>query len=184
MTEQIAQHPVLTILISWVGSGFLSALVAGIYNLRAKRSEYVNDYYKLVIKRRIEAYEQLERVIIQFKFTVVDDDKRGYHLPFASEEDKDWDATQILLAGVMSQGLWLSDKVFAKLRELNLILFRHSKPPSMVEFGKQQYEKIATLRAELERLLAQDMLTLHDVGLFLKTKDRPDPGFSAVYLKG
>jgi hypothetical protein len=53
----------------------------------------------------------------------------------------------------------------------------------MVEFGKKNYEAIATIRAQLERLLAKDMLNLHDVRAFLKSKDKPDPGFRAFHVK-
>jgi len=49
IAQQVTQHPWATIITSWLGSGALSALVAGMYNLRAKRNEYVNDYYKIVI---------------------------------------------------------------------------------------------------------------------------------------
>ncbi len=44
----------------------LGAVIAGLYNLRAKRAEYVNEYYKTVIGRRIAAYEQLEELIVSF----------------------------------------------------------------------------------------------------------------------
>jgi len=40
-----------------------------------------------------------------------------------------------------------------------------------------------TARTELERLLAVDMLTLHDVEGFLKSKNKPDPGFSPIMLE-
>ena len=45
----------------------IGATIAGAYNLRAKRNEYVNEYYKLVVRRRVEAYEKLENLIINLK---------------------------------------------------------------------------------------------------------------------
>jgi hypothetical protein len=83
----------------------------------------------------------------------------------------------------MDQGLWLSDEVFDKLRDLNYLLFRFNKPASVIEFGKQNYQTVATWRADLERLLAKDMLRLHDVKRFLKHKNKSDPGFHPVQLK-
>ena len=82
----------------------------------------------------------------------------------------------------MTQGLWLSDEAFGKLQELNVLLFYFEKPTSVVDFGKSKYQAIAALRAELERILAKDMLTLHDVRRFLKSKDKPDQGFREVDL--
>jgi hypothetical protein len=76
MIQQIAEqltHPWVTIITSWLGSGLVGALVAGIYNLRAKQKEYVNDYYKMVIQKRIAAYEQLEQTtIIPLKCALAD----------------------------------------------------------------------------------------------------------------
>jgi hypothetical protein len=184
MTDQIVQHPWLTILLSWLGSGFLSALVAGVYNLRAKRNEYVNDYYKTVITRRIAAYEKVEVLIIQLKAAVADvGDNRPYHLMFSSENDEDWQRSWMLLHEAMSQGLWLSDGLFAKLRELNILAFHYDRPSSVIEFGKKNYQALALLRNELETMLAKDMLHLHDVARFLKSKqDRPGLGFTPTRL--
>jgi hypothetical protein len=184
MTEQIVQYSWSTVLASWLGSGFLSALIAGAYTLRAKHNEYVNDYYKTVITRRITAYEKLEVLIIQLKAAVADEgDNRPYHLMFSSEKDEDWQRSWMLLHEVMSQGLWLSDGLFAKLRELNILAFHYDKPSSVIEFGKKNYETLAVLRDQLETTLAKDMLHLHDVARFLKSKqNRPDLGFTPTRL--
>jgi hypothetical protein len=184
MTDQMIQHPWLTVLASLLGSGFVSALIAGAYSLRAKRNEYVNDYYKTVIARRITAYEKLEVLIIQLKAAVADKgDNRPYHLIFSSETEEDWQRSWIVMHEVMSQGLWLSDGVFAKLRELNILAFHFDKPNSVIEFGKKNYQTLALLREELETMLAKDMLHLHDVARFLKSKqDRPDLGFTLTRL--
>lgn len=182
--RQVFQQSWPTILTSWLGSGFLSAVVAGIYNLHSKQKEYVNDYYKTVINRRVAAYENLEALIVALKTSVVDEsDKKGYHLLFSSEKEEDWEAAFVVVGRVMDQALWLSDEVFRGVRDLNYLIFHFEKPPSVVEFGKKNYERIATLRADLERLLARDLLNLHDVRRFLKGKDQPDPGFHAVDLK-
>lgn len=180
---QLTQHPWITIITSWLGSGALSALVSGVYGLRSKRNEYANEYYKTIIERRIAAYEQLENTIVPLKTSIADNDNRLYHVPFSSEKDEDWNRNVVSLLAVMSQGLWLSDEVFDKLKELNLLLFRSKKPDSVIEFGKANYEQIATIRAALERMLARDMLSLYDVKRFLKSKDNRDPGFHWVHLK-
>jgi hypothetical protein len=92
----------------------LGAVIAGIYNLRAKRNDYVNDYYKTIIHRRIEAYEQLERLIEDLRTAVVDKDCRPYHWAF-DREDSRLDLFKRLL-DTMSRGLWLTDRAFAKTR--------------------------------------------------------------------
>jgi hypothetical protein len=165
-----------------LGGALIGALVAGIYNLRAKRNEYINDYFKTVIHRRIAAYEQLEGLIACFKAAVVGKDRKPYHLPLSGEGAKEDIFTRLF--AVMSQGLWLSNEAFDKVTELNYLLFGVPNLESdVIAFGKQNYQTIATLRDELERILAADMLELHDVGRFLKrNQKRKDPGFQPVHL--
>jgi hypothetical protein len=182
MASDPASQPLWLIVLSTSAvSAIISAVVSGFYNLRARRDDYVNDYYRTVIKRRIAAYEQLEKLITQLKIAVVDKDNRPYHLMFAVDEHSQPDPHTNLI-GVMALGLWLSNEVFAKTRELSILLFS-LKAGNELEFGKTNHEKISTLRAELERLMARDMLNLHDVEGFLKSKDQPDPGFSPIRLE-
>jgi hypothetical protein len=179
--EQVIQHPWVTVITSWLGSGLICAVVAGIYNLRAKQKEYVNDYYKEVIKRRIAAYEQLEQLIMWLKSTVVDDDNRPYHVLFSSNTEEDW--RRVFQVVFQTNGLWLSEEAFSKAGEFAVLIYSLDDPANIIEFGKAHYQTIATIRADLERILARDMLNLHDVASFLKSKNKPDPGFRVVKLK-
>ncbi len=162
----------------------LGALIAGVFGLWAKHSEYVNDYYKTVIQRRIAAYEQLESLIIDFKPAVYDTDREPYHLPFSGDKAKE--KVFVQLFSVMSQGLWLSDEAFRKVRELNCLLFPMPDVEcDAIKFGKTHWRAIAELREALEGILAADMMELHRVGRFLKRKkNRKGPGFETVQLGG
>lgn len=182
--HEIVQQPWITIITSWLGSGVLSAIFAGLYNLRAKQNEYVNDYYKNVIRRRMSAYEQLEQLLIWLKTAVIGEDIQPYHLLFASAKEEDYQRVFELIQRVNAHGLWLSDGALSKCRELSIIFYKLDNANAMIEFGKKNYQKIATIRHELEMLLARDMLKLHDVKHFLRSKDQPDPGFHGVDLGG
>jgi hypothetical protein len=157
-------------------------LLTGVFNLRAKRNEYVNDYYKTVIQRRIAAYEQLESLIIAFKTAVVDQaDMKAFHQPFSGDSHRDDIFT--LIGSTLSQGLWLSDKAVQKTIDLNYLLFRMPDAPgSLITFGKAHYSEIAELRAGLERILAADMLKMHEVRHFLSQKAKQHLGFHDVQL--
>ena len=159
----------------------LAAVVAGIYKLRATGDDYVNDYYKTVINRRIEAYEQLERLIESLRTAVVDQDCRPYHFVFDQKEALPNLFKEIF--DTMSHGLWLSDEAFAKTRDLNYLVFRMSVAGGdMIEVAKQNHPMIAEGRESLERILAADMLGLHDVKRFLKRKKNSRSGFQPVQL--
>ena len=162
-------------------SAVLCALITGAYVLRNNRNEYVNDYFKTVIQRRLAAYEYLENLIVSIKTAVIDSDNKPYHLLFS--KDDDWTSAYTLLHNVMSQGLWLSDEAFEKSQELNYLAFRLSPSnTSIIDFGKKNYEAIATIRSEMEKILANDMLELHDVKTFLKRKKKNNHGFHTVQL--
>ncbi len=164
-------------------SAIVSAFIVGVFTLRVKRKEYVNDYYKTIIHKRISAYEEVEKLIVGLKACHVADDNRPYHTLFSSEETEDWFRAFALIENAMSQGLWLTDDVFLTLAELNYLVYHSKKPESVIEFAKTNYESIASIRQHLEILLARDMLLLHDVKHFLKSKNRPDPGLHRVALK-
>ena len=164
--------------IAFISSGLtlsgvlLAAVIAGVYNLRAKQNEYVNDYYKTVIQRRIDAYEHLERLIIDLRTSVLDKDNKPYHRLFSIGNASE--SAFKRLFSVMSQAMWLSDEAFTKTRDLNYLLFGlgTGSEGDPVEFAKQNYRAIAELREALEKILAADMLELHKVRRFLKQKKR------------
>jgi hypothetical protein len=160
------------------GFALLGGLLGGAYSLRVKRNEYVNDYYKKVIDRRLAAYEQLESLIISLRTTFLGDDKKPYHLLFSQDGDGGLLQAYPMIHNIAAQALWLSDEAFDKTKELNLLLWRFkSSGSNPVEFGQLNYEALSGLRESLERVLAADMLGLHDVILFLrKKKTKPDPG--------
>lgn len=166
----------LSILSSSLASVIIGGMIVGFYNLRIKRNEFINDYYKSIIKRRVEAYEQLERLIVALKSTVVGADKQPYHLLFA--KDDNWESAHRLTFSVNSQALWLSDDAFERTRDLNYLFYGLTPTAgSAIEFGKTNYRKIAELREKLEQILAGDMLELHKVHKFLKRKKKMIRGF-------
>ena len=171
---------VAVILSSSVISGVVGALVAGWFNLRSKRSEYENAYFKMVLERRLKAYEQVEHLITQLKVAVLDQDKRPYHLLFSAEDSAE--NTYKELFSVMSSALWISDDLFDETRKLNVLIYTRSEGTgvsSLIEFGKQHYQELAELRTRIEKLHARDMLTLHEVPTFLKSK-KPKDSFAVL----
>ena len=173
----------LAILSSSLLSGILGALIAGAFGLRGKRNDYVNDYFKTIIARRLEAYEKLEQLINALKLSVLDGDQQPYHQVFSNEAT--WKDIYCLFLEATAHPLWLSDEVFAKTRELNIMLLHAStNDRNLVEFGKSNYAPIAELREEIEKLHAKDMLVLHDVERFLKKKKAHQSGFSPIDVRG
>jgi hypothetical protein len=169
---------------SAAGSAIISGIILGWFNLRAKRNEFVNDYHKLVIQRRIAVYEQLELLIFLIKSVSVDrGDARPYHLVFGMDNPDTAIYTPLMfLAG---NSLWLSNKAFDISRRFNILM--HGLPTedqaAAVEFGKAHHQELARIREELENVLADDMRTLYKVKQFLKSKKKAPAEFQPVYLE-
>lgn len=160
----------------------IGACVAGFFTLRAKRNEYVNDYFKIVLQKRVEAYEHLEALIQAYKTTFVDVDNEAYHAPFGSKGLSE--NAFALMGPAIESGLWLKDETFEVLQKLNYIMFGEpDKDDDRIAFGKKHYREIATLREKLETRLASDMLELHKIARFLKAKKKRALGFHAVRLE-
>ena len=168
----------LAVLSSSLIAGVLGALIGGWFTLRGKQNDYANEYYKLVLTRRVQSYEHLERLITMLKTAVLDRDGQPYHLLFAQEESEK--EVYALLFSLMSNALWLSDELFDLTREFNVLFYSHSNTEGdLIQFGKKHYKEIAELRTKIERVHLHDMLTLHEVPRFLKSK-RPTDSYSSI----
>jgi hypothetical protein len=163
-----------------IGGAAISFVVTGIFGLRAKRAGYRNEYHKMVLEKRMAAYERLEALIVSLKTSIFDEkDKQRYHLLFS--RDDDWLSAYQLLMDVNSRALWLSAKAFKKTRDFNYYIYQPKPIGGAIEFGKKNYEKIAKLRDELEIIVAEDMRNLENVKRFLKQQaERKPAGFVAA----
>lgn len=154
-------------------SAVVSASVGGWFNLRSKSNEYANVYYKMILERRLAAYEEVERLIGTVKVAVVGDDHKPYHMLFSIDDDHA--NVYMQLHETMSNALWLTDELFDLTRQLNILVYTGAtKETGLIEFGKKNYKAVGELRTKLERVHARDMLALHDAPAFLKAKKPTD----------
>lgn len=165
-------------------SGAVSAaIISGLFAILSKRMEFSDEYYKQIIERRMDAYAELERLIHSIKVAVLDSsDGQLYHELFS--KDDDYQRVYILLHDVMSKSLWLSNGAFEETRQLNLLVFRNTSSVSgtgLIAFGKTHYREIARLRERLEVNFAADLLRLHKVSSFLRSK-RPRNNFEDLQI--
>jgi hypothetical protein len=103
-----------TILTSTVAAAIVSSIISGFYSKHVKQQDYVNEYYKLIIKRRIEAYEQLERLIVSLKMSILSEDKKPYHFLFSQGNDSS--AAYTTVTNTLISALWMSNSAFEKVK--------------------------------------------------------------------
>lgn len=176
---------VTLVLSSSLLSAIATTVLGGIVSGLLKRADYADEYYKQVLQRRIEAYEVLEAQIGLLKQSVLDNDKKIYHLVFAYGIDKFHELQQGLML-VMSKSLWLSEELQNAVVDINREFldasFRASDDASLVAVGKVKYERIATLRHSLEHIFSEDIGSLHEIKRFLRAKAKSSHEFSPFYI--
>jgi hypothetical protein len=170
-TQVVSQVAWITGIFALFGA-LIGSLVSGFFALRSKREEYVHDFFKIVIRKRVEAYEHLESVIQAFKTALVDNDNQPYHQPFDTE--KQYIDCVIRVGNAMNSGLWLSDTAFDAVQEINYLQFGvpMDDKERRIRFGKEHYAELANMREALEKQLTADMMELHKVREFLIEKKK------------
>lgn len=169
------------IISSSLASAIITTILGGIISGWLKRIDYADEYYKQILKRRIEVYELLEAEIGILKQSCLDDDGKAYHLVFAYGKDSFYDLQKGLMA-VMAKSLWLSDDlqdiVVSINREFLDASFTAQNDEALITVGKDKYQKIANLRHQLEQRFSHDISTLHQIKPFLKKKSKSKSEFS------
>ena len=162
------------ILSSALVSSLLSSVATWLIGNHALNKSFKNDYYKLVINKRIAAYQYIDNQLKTIKISALDDDAKPYHLMFYGDSKTVY-KNQHNLIFARANGIWLSSKMEDALYELNKLFFEINNSitddiDGNVVVAKEYYYKVAEARDKVEMQLRKDMLVLYDVKGFLKEK--------------
>lgn len=151
----------------------ISSSISGYFNIFVKRKEYENEYFKQIVSKRLNAYEQLNQIIYIFKGSAQDNDGKVYHVIFHNKES--FEDFQMLLFNNKSNSFWYSDNLSKYLLDLFKEFGRidaKSKQNniSYSEIAKEEYKNLATLRDKIEIELVKDLPKLYDINNFLNSK--------------
>jgi len=157
-------------------ASIVSILVTYIVTLRLKRIDFRNDYYKVILTKRLKAYQFIEAQIAVLKSTVVEeDDGKPYHVIFSYGEEKCIEFQQNSLIAI-SYGLWIDDETMKELENLNELFFSIDNQINLktqkeiIEIGKKYYREISDSRIALEKSLKKGLYELHDVKRVFRPK--------------
>ncbi len=164
---------------SSVLAAVISAMISWFVSLQLKKLDYKNDYYKIVIKKRLEAYSFIEGQLSVLKNVVFDEsDNRPFHMLFSNGEMLFYESQQNLQSA-MSLGLWISEKTIAILDDTLTVFLKISVENDLsanervIEIGKEHYKELAGLRKKLDDSTRKDLLSLYKMKGFGKSADRP-----------
>ena len=167
---------------------FTSSLVAGsictilshYFTLKVVNTNYKNEYYKILIKKRIEAYEYIETQTAIFRIVVFDDiDRRFYHLMFSKGEES-FIEFQKNLVFANKCNLWLDDNIYKTLDEINNLFYNivtklHNKSEEeSINIGKEYYQQISDFRIKLENDLRKALRDLYKIKPLFKEKEKKE----------
>lgn len=159
---------------SAVIAAIVSSIASYLINKYSQNQAYKNDYYKSVISRRFETYQNIDDIIRALKSTMVDNDGRGCHSMFTGGK-KEYYQTIVYLHNALTDSIWLSNEMFNELRNLNQLFLNigddiTDDASSNIAIGKENYSKLGKYRTDIENQFKTDLLKMYDVEGFLETK--------------
>lgn len=164
------------ILTSSLIAGIISALVSYFISVRLKKLDFKNEYYKEILKKRINAYQYIEAQIAVLKSVVLDEnDNLPYHAIFSYGDVEFFDYQKNLIMAI-NYNLWIDDKTANILENLNELFYSLNIKTNgiseieMHKLGKQYYQKLSDLRFELENSTKEGLYNLHDIRKAFKPK--------------
>lgn len=157
----------MTLLTTIISSTVIATILSSLVNYWMKKQDFKNEYYKMLLAKRMDAYQEVENQISILKTSVLDkQDGKAYHQVFSFGDDYFLRFGQSLSVA-NSKNIWLNDQTNNKLAELmhiiNKIPFEYSTSDEeqLIAAGKKYYWEIANLRDELENMTRSDLLNLH-----------------------
>lgn len=152
----------------------IGALLTGYFNIKTKDKEYRNSYSKMILEKRLYAYEELNSLINSLYTSALDgDDSKAYHIIFHSE-----DRFKNFLKDVYSITFikfWLSDRTNNYLQKLftefQMCLDLIDNGENVIFIGKKEYKFIGEIRDNLEQSLLNDMKELYKIDKFFNEKE-------------
>jgi hypothetical protein len=153
-------------------SGASASLITFLANYYLKKQDYKRDYYKKITDKRISAYEELENIISEFRYTKkyenCSKESKYYHSCIDTLNKRQDIINQI--RSCLKRKIWLSRSMGVKLSMLYLILMDCNEKDESAYQNKlvDKYERITRITFGMRKILIEDLLKLYDIEHFLK----------------
>ncbi|MFA6922879.1 MAG: hypothetical protein WC223_01375 [Bacteroidales bacterium] len=151
-------------------SSLLSSGLTGFLTWLIRKNDYKNEYYKELIRKRLEAYEFLENILGHLSITTYEENtKEKYHVLFVDKQLYAELFKQIAIA--LKFNLWISENTRKTLIKLNVfqieignnVLNINIPNETIIPVAIENYAKICEIRKELRNNILDDFKNLHKV---------------------
>ena len=154
-------------------SSVLAALISLAGNHVLAQLQFKRDYFKEIIGKRLNAYQQVDELIGILRMTTYDDSGRIAHALFLNKAI--YERATFIAAAAVGLSLYLSESIRDTLSKVNFILLKlpqNASESDAFDIGVAERDALSELRQKLEHLVAADLLELYKVRRFLKAKRR------------
>ncbi|WP_034043985.1 hypothetical protein [Wocania ichthyoenteri] len=179
------------IILAILTSSVFSAILTSFFNWKLHNSNYKKDYYKKLLDKRLNAYEDLNR-FINILSNIVYTEKGMIHGLFCGSVGFNHISSE--LRKTQEKSFWLDDITGHKLTELSVFLFNNvsgkiddSLPEEVTrekyyELGIEHYQKIEEFKGTLKFFMNNELKRLYKVEDFFND-DRIGSKTYPVYEK-
>ena len=161
-------------------SSVIAALVSSITAYLIKKYEYRSEYFKLVLNKRLEAYQKLEELLIHFRITANDESDHQFYYSLIFDKRKYLENFITKLSLLRFESIWFSNEVIISLDKLGQIFmiidqaYKGKSDALLIAEGKKRYKEFAKLKKDLEVTIIRDLENLADVRKHFRNKKNTD----------
>ena len=168
--QDLSAKEIRTILLSVLTSSTATLLITAYFQNRQANKAYKNEYYKKIIEKRFNAYEDLEDVLRRLSTRLYD--KEGTTL-LVLQDPKTFNDFFLSIFQAQLNAKWLGKESQAKLREMSIIVAKIGEEigkipttESIKIVSKPYLGELLRLRTELLSHSLSDFENLHNVDKF------------------
>lgn len=172
-----------------VASGVLAAIVSGFLSVYLQKIQYRNDYYKLIIGKRLEAYELLDKALYATILTYDHKDGKYYEFMLTYNRYKEFydkfipilnysrmysDKTWNVLTSFKKQIFEYNNKIYQAFLEeegpFDMGDYWTGEPGTTghIHLASSHFNQIERILGNLHNSIYNDMLELHKIGKIKK----------------
>ena len=151
--------------LSIVGGALLTLITTLIVN----RVSYKQEYYKMIIEKRIKAYNTIEHFVNSIK----DLETKALTDLNGTNKDDFFNLLHKEIEKAKSVSVWLSNKMKESLNEFGVLLTHYELVINSDEVESRNidiYSSISENKKKIEQVLKMDLTSLHKVRQFLRSK--------------
>ena len=136
--------------------------------------DFKNDYKKIIIKKRINAYSHIEKLINDL-YRVYHRNSNIYHKVFEYENNMKKFSNNLINI-MCEEKIWISADIHKNMFVLNNIIvwfFKKKEKPKKeecIEYGIKMFKKVLALRIKMEKSILKDMKSLYKVDDFFNNE--------------